>query len=196
MSRARSTPSPMLYPDSAGQSSRSRSLQIGAPQPFDGVPRRNALILSDLDGFRCLFRSLDDDDIDRARHRLHRYGRRTRTECRGNLLASRERTLAISKNDALQLLAFYSGPVPPLRFSDLTGLIGFPSFHTVMAFLTAQAVLGNSFCRNARTCLQRSRLAFHSSRSRTSFHRCCRRICRGTRVYCPCRFSPAATRIR
>jgi hypothetical protein len=49
-------------------------------------------------------------------------------------------TLAISKNDALQLLAFYSGPVPPLRFSDLTGLIGFPSFHTVMAFLTAQAV--------------------------------------------------------
>jgi PAP2 superfamily len=47
--------------------------------------------------------------------------------------------LSVSKNDALQLLALYAGPVPPLRFSDLTGLIGFPSFHTVMAFLTVQA---------------------------------------------------------
>ncbi len=48
--------------------------------------------------------------------------------------------LAMSKADALQQLALYAGPVPPLRFSDLTGLIGFPSFHTVMAALTVQAL--------------------------------------------------------
>lgn len=53
--------------------------------------------------------------------------------------------LAVSKEEATQLLALYEGPVPPLRFSDLTGLIGFPSFHTVMASLTVRAVWGIPF---------------------------------------------------
>jgi hypothetical protein len=44
--------------------------------------------------------------------------------------------LAMSKQEALGLLALHSGSVPPLRFNDLTGLIGCPSFHTVMAILT------------------------------------------------------------
>jgi hypothetical protein len=48
--------------------------------------------------------------------------------------------LAVSKEEAMQLLALHSGPLPPLRFSNLTGLIGFPSFHTVMVVLTVNAV--------------------------------------------------------
>jgi PAP2 superfamily len=50
--------------------------------------------------------------------------------------------LATSKNIALQLLALHAGPLPPLRADDLTGYIGFPSFHTVMAILTARALWG------------------------------------------------------
>jgi hypothetical protein len=47
--------------------------------------------------------------------------------------------LFVSRGEATQLLTLYEGPVPPLRFSNPTGLIGFPSFHTVMAVLTVQA---------------------------------------------------------
>ena len=48
--------------------------------------------------------------------------------------------LAVSKEEAMQLLALHADPLPPLRFSNLTGLIGFPSFHTVMVVLTVHAV--------------------------------------------------------
>jgi hypothetical protein len=48
--------------------------------------------------------------------------------------------LAMSKQEALGLLALHSGPVPPLRFDQLTGLIGCPSFHTVIAILTVHGL--------------------------------------------------------
>jgi hypothetical protein len=50
--------------------------------------------------------------------------------------------LAVSKKVAMRLLALHAGPLPPLRFEDLTGYIGFPSFHTVMAVLTVHALWG------------------------------------------------------
>lgn len=49
-------------------------------------------------------------------------------------------TLAMSKKVAMQQLALHAGPLPPLRFEDLTGYVGFPSFHTVVAILTIQAL--------------------------------------------------------
>ena len=48
--------------------------------------------------------------------------------------------LAMSKQDALELMSLHSGLVPQLRFDQLTGLIGCPSFHTVMAILTVHAL--------------------------------------------------------
>jgi len=42
----------------------------------------------------------------------------------------------MTKQESLGLLALHSGAVPPLRFDELTGLIGCPSFHTVIAILT------------------------------------------------------------
>jgi membrane-associated phospholipid phosphatase len=50
--------------------------------------------------------------------------------------------LTVSKKEAMELLALYSGTVPPLRFHDITGLIGCPSFHAVMAVLTVRALWG------------------------------------------------------
>ncbi|MBO0734789.1 MAG: phosphatase PAP2 family protein, partial [Methylocapsa sp.] len=49
-------------------------------------------------------------------------------------------TLVMSKEEAMQQLALFSGPVPVLRFSSLMGIIGCPSFHTVMAVLTVEAL--------------------------------------------------------
>src|ERR1700730_13569383 len=48
----------------------------------------------------------------------------------------------MSKKEAMQQLALHAGPVPPLRFGDLIGLIGCPSFHGVMAVLTVRALWG------------------------------------------------------
>jgi PAP2 superfamily len=53
--------------------------------------------------------------------------------------------LSVSKRDAMGLLALHAGQLPPLRQADLTGLIGFPSFHTVMAVLTIYALWGIRF---------------------------------------------------
>jgi PAP2 superfamily len=50
--------------------------------------------------------------------------------------------LVMSKKEAMQQLALHAGPVPPLRFGDLLGLIGCPSFHGVMAVLTVRALWG------------------------------------------------------
>jgi hypothetical protein len=49
-------------------------------------------------------------------------------------------TLAMSKEQAMQQLALFSGPVPPLRLSSLMGLVGCPSFHTVIIVLALYAV--------------------------------------------------------
>jgi hypothetical protein len=48
--------------------------------------------------------------------------------------------LAMTKQESLGLLALHSGAVPPLRFDELTGLIGCPSFHTVIAILTVHGL--------------------------------------------------------
>ena len=55
-------------------------------------------------------------------------------------MAQPDFVLAMSKQDALELMALHSGVVPQLRFDQLTGLIGCPSFHTVMAILTVHAL--------------------------------------------------------
>jgi PAP2 superfamily len=57
--------------------------------------------------------------------------------------------LAMSKAEAMQQLALFAGPVPTLRFSDLMGIIGCPSFHTVMIVLTIYAVWEFRFARMA-----------------------------------------------
>ena len=51
-------------------------------------------------------------------------------------------TLAMSEADARNLLAIHAGHVAPLRFDEMAGLIGSPSFHTVMALLTVWAMRG------------------------------------------------------
>lgn len=48
-------------------------------------------------------------------------------------------SLAMTKKDALELMALVAGAVPPVQFEELTGLIGCPSFHTVLALLTLYA---------------------------------------------------------
>ncbi len=48
--------------------------------------------------------------------------------------------LAMTKQESLGLMALHSGAVPPLRFDELTGLIGCPSFHTVIAILTVHGL--------------------------------------------------------
>lgn len=48
--------------------------------------------------------------------------------------------LAMSKDYALSLLALHAGPLPPIRFGEVMGLIGCPSFHTVLALLTIHAL--------------------------------------------------------
>jgi len=50
--------------------------------------------------------------------------------------------LAMSKQEALKLLALHAGPTPTLRMEDFTGLIGCPSFHTALAILTVYALWG------------------------------------------------------
>jgi len=55
--------------------------------------------------------------------------------------------LAMSKAEAMQQLALFAGPVPTLRFSDLMGIIGCPSFHTVMIVLTIYALWEFRFAR-------------------------------------------------
>jgi hypothetical protein len=50
--------------------------------------------------------------------------------------------LVMTKEVAMQQLALHAGPLPPLRFEDLTGYVGFPSFHAVMAILTVRALWG------------------------------------------------------
>jgi membrane-associated phospholipid phosphatase len=50
--------------------------------------------------------------------------------------------LAMSKNEAMGQLALHAGPLPPLRIEDLSGYVGFPSFHAVMAILTVHALWG------------------------------------------------------
>jgi PAP2 superfamily len=55
--------------------------------------------------------------------------------------------LAMSRAEAMQQLALFAGPVPTLRFSDLMGIIGCPSFHTVMIVLTVYAVWELRFAR-------------------------------------------------
>ena len=70
--------------------------------------------------------------------------------------------LAMTKQELLGLLALHTGAVPPLRFDELTGLIGCPSFHTVIAILTVHGlwrVLGRGRWRRPRpfrySCLYR-----------------------------------------
>lgn len=53
--------------------------------------------------------------------------------------------LAMSKEEALKLLALHAGPTPILRLEDLTGLIGCPSFHTALAILTVYALWGTPY---------------------------------------------------
>jgi len=53
--------------------------------------------------------------------------------------------LAMSKEEALKLLALHAGPTPTLRMEDFTGLIGCPSFHTVLAILTVYALWGTPY---------------------------------------------------
>ena len=48
--------------------------------------------------------------------------------------------LAMSKQESLGLLALHAGAAPTLRFDELTGLIGCPSFHTVIAILTVHGL--------------------------------------------------------
>jgi hypothetical protein len=55
--------------------------------------------------------------------------------------------LAMSRTQAMQQLALFTGPVPTLRFSNLMGIIGCPSFHTVMIVLTVYAVWELRFAR-------------------------------------------------
>ena len=57
-------------------------------------------------------------------------------------LPAPEFTLAMSEADARNLLAIHAGHVAPLRFDEMTGLIGSPSFHTVMALVTVWAMRG------------------------------------------------------
>lgn len=53
--------------------------------------------------------------------------------------------LAMSKEEALKLLALHVGPTPTLRMEDFTGLIGCPSFHTALAILSVYALWGTPF---------------------------------------------------
>jgi hypothetical protein len=48
--------------------------------------------------------------------------------------------LAMSQDEALKLLALHAGSTPTLRLDGVTGLIGCPSFHTVLALLTVFAL--------------------------------------------------------
>ncbi len=51
-------------------------------------------------------------------------------------------SLAISREEALRVFALWRDGAGEVRFEDLTGLIGAPSFHTVMALLTLRALWG------------------------------------------------------
>ncbi len=53
--------------------------------------------------------------------------------------------LAMTKDEALKLLALHAGPTPTLRLDELTGLIGCPSFHTALAILTIYAMWGTPY---------------------------------------------------
>lgn len=57
--------------------------------------------------------------------------------------------LAMTKQEALKLLALHAGPTPVLRLDELTGLIGCPSFHTALAILTVYALWGTPYAGTA-----------------------------------------------
>jgi hypothetical protein len=50
--------------------------------------------------------------------------------------------LVVTKEEAFRLYALYASPPPLLKLSDLTGLIGCPSFHTALAILSIYALWG------------------------------------------------------
>jgi hypothetical protein len=50
--------------------------------------------------------------------------------------------LAVTKEEALKLLALHAGPTPIVRLENITGLIACPSFHTALAILTVYALWG------------------------------------------------------
>lgn len=58
----------------------------------------------------------------------------------GRGMADAPYDLAMDPAYAKQLLAHHAGAIPTLRFDRLVGLIGCPSFHTVMALLTIRAL--------------------------------------------------------
>ncbi len=50
--------------------------------------------------------------------------------------------LAVDPSYARTLIAMHGGSFPPLRFDNVVGLIGFPSFHTCLAVLCGVALIG------------------------------------------------------
>lgn len=55
--------------------------------------------------------------------------------------------LVMTKEEAHRLLALHAGPTPVLKMSELTGLIGCPSFHTALAMLTTYALWSVPYAR-------------------------------------------------
>jgi membrane-associated phospholipid phosphatase len=50
--------------------------------------------------------------------------------------------LAISRDEALKVYALWRDGAANIRFDEVLGLIGAPSFHTVMALLTVRSLWG------------------------------------------------------
>lgn len=103
--------------------------------------------------------------------------------------------LVMSKKEAMQQLALHAGPVPPLRFGDLMGLIGCPSFHGVMAVLTVRALFGLPFSGPLALAANIPVMLSIPADGGHTFRRCGRRNSCGVSVCRICQCDPPANQI-